>query len=111
MLLYIGFLQAYLRNIFTDWGDWEQTIPELLHIANYLELYVLGAIGEGRGQVQVINKYDDCCFAGTKWKTYYTELSERVKSLSGYWDLWLDDTHKEHKISEYIMQKILRELE
>jgi hypothetical protein len=35
-----------------------------------------------------------------------------VKELGkGNWDLWLDDTHKEHKISEYILQNILSEIE
>jgi hypothetical protein len=35
-----------------DWGDYEQTIPELHSIANYLDLYVLGSLGEGRKQLQ-----------------------------------------------------------
>ncbi|MEN8188077.1 MAG: hypothetical protein ABFR05_13205, partial [Bacteroidota bacterium] len=65
-----------------------------------------------RKQVQVVNKYDACCFGGTKWKTYYPEVLNRVKELNkGKWDLWLDDTHKDHKISEYIIQNIINELE
>ena len=106
-----GTYPIYLRSE-RDWGDWEQTIPELLHNSNYLEMYILGAYGKGRKQIQIINKYDACCFAGTKWKTYYSEVSNRVKDLNnGNWDLWLDDTHKEHKISEYILEKILNEME
>lgn len=108
-----GSYPIYLRSESgRDWGDWEQTIPELLRKSNYLEMYILGSYGKGREQVQVINKYDACCFAGTKWKTYYSEVSDRVKKLNnGDWDLWLDDTHKEHKVSEYILQNILGEIE
>ena len=105
-----GTSPIYLRSE-RDWGDWEQTIPELLHNSNYLEMYILGAYGKGRKQIQIINKYDACCFAGTKWKTYYSEVSNRVKDLNnGNWDLWLDETHKGHKISEYILEKILNEM-
>lgn len=108
-----GSYPIYLRSESKrDWGDWEQNIPELLRKSNYLEMYILGSYGEGRKQVQIINKYDACCFAGTKWKTYYSEVSDRVKNLNkGDWDLWLDDTHKEHKVSEYILQDILGEIE
>ncbi|MEN8194429.1 MAG: PA14 domain-containing protein, partial [Bacteroidota bacterium] len=108
-----GSYPIYLRSgSDRDSGDWEQSIPDLLQTANYLELYILGAYGDHRKQVQVVNKYDACCFSGTKWKTYYPEVFSRVKKLNkGTWDLWLDDTHKEHKISEYILQNILSELE
>lgn len=108
-----GSYPIYLRSESKrDWGDWEQVIPALLRNSNFLEMYVLGAYGEGRKQIQVINKYDACCFAGTKWKTYYSEVSNRVKELGkGNWDLWIDDTHKEHKISEYILKRILGEIE
>ncbi|MEN8192375.1 MAG: glycosyl hydrolase family 28 protein, partial [Bacteroidota bacterium] len=108
-----GSYPVYLRSESDrDWGDWEQTIPDLLQTVNYLELYILGAYGNGRKQVQVINKNDACCFAGTKWKTYYSEVVNRVKELNeGTWDLWLDNTHNEHKISEYILQNIIGEIE
>lgn len=108
-----GTYPIYLRSESErDWGDWEQIIPELLRQANYLDMYILGAYGKGRRQVQVINRYDACCFAGLKWKTYYSVVSDRVKALNkGYWNLWLDDTHKEHKISEYILQDIIGEIQ
>ncbi|MEN8117223.1 MAG: glycosyl hydrolase family 28 protein [Bacteroidota bacterium] len=107
-----GSYPVYLRSgSDKDWGDWEQTIPELLRTANFLELYILGAYGNNRKQVQIVNKYDACCYGGTKWKTYFPEVSNCVEKLNkGKWDLWLDDTHKEHKISKYILQNILSEI-
>ncbi|MEN8188140.1 MAG: glycosyl hydrolase family 28 protein, partial [Bacteroidota bacterium] len=75
-----GSYPMYLRSgSDKDSGDWEQSIPDFLQTANYLELYVLGAYGDSRKQVQVVNKYDACCFGGTKWKTYYPEVLNRVK--------------------------------
>ena len=106
-----GSYPTYLRSESQSWGDWEQNIPELLRQSNYLEMYILGAYGKGRKQIQIINKYDSCCFSGTKWKTYYSEVSNRVKDLNnGDWDLWLDETHKGHKVSEYALGKILNEM-
>jgi len=36
--------------------------PEQDAIASYLNLYVLGSLGAGRRQIQVLNEYDRCCF-------------------------------------------------
>jgi hypothetical protein len=94
-----------------DWGDWEQLVPELYRIANYLEMYILGACGDGRKQLQIINKYDSCCFAGIKWQLYKDVVSNRVKACGlGNWDLFLDDSHLEHRISESALSKILDEI-
>lgn len=95
-----------------DYGDFEQTCPELYRIANYLELYIMGSYGKGRKQVQIINKYDPCCFAGIKYRTYESIVSEVVNRLGeGKFGVILDDTHREHKISVYSLKKILQEIE
>jgi 3-phenylpropionate/cinnamic acid dioxygenase small subunit len=78
---------------------------------NYLELYILGSYGLHRKQLQVINQYDSCCFAGTKWETYKDIIRERVHELrTGEFELFLDATHREHLISEAAMSRILDEL-
>lgn len=95
-----------------DWGDWEQTIPELLEQANFLEMYILGAYGKGRKQLQIINKYDPCCFAGFKWKAYKDKVMARLQSLGqGEWNLLLDSNNREHKISDFALDRILDEIE
>ncbi len=44
-------------------GDIEQYIPQLYRdVAGYLDIYILGAFGKGRKQIQILNRYDDCCF-------------------------------------------------
>ena len=107
-----GTLPIYLRSLNpNDFGDYEQMMPELYRIANYLELYILGSYGKGRKQFQILNKYDNCCFAGDGYKTYEEEIRKllfRVKK--GEFAVYLDDSHKEHKISEKALQVIISDL-
>jgi hypothetical protein len=76
---------------------------------NYLELYILGSYGANRKQLQIINQYDPDCFAGTKWETYKDVVRARVYRLgSGEFDLFMDDSHRKHVISEAAMSQILK---
>jgi hypothetical protein len=43
-------------------GDIEQSFAPLYRIAGYPDLYVLGAVGAGRRQLQILNRRDACCF-------------------------------------------------
>ena len=108
-----GSYPIYLRsNSPRDWGDYEQVEPGLYSTVNYLELYVLAAFGANRKQLQIINKYDPCCFAGTKWKTYKDTVSSRVQKIgAGEFDLFLDESHMEHQISDVGMTRIIGELD
>jgi hypothetical protein len=107
-----GSYPIYLRsNSQEDWGDYEQSVPELYTTVNYLELYILGSYGEKRIQLQIINLYDSCCFSGMKWKTYKDIVRARVQEVgAGDYDLFLDDSHSEHSISEMAMRQILDRL-
>jgi hypothetical protein len=107
-----GSYPLYLRSQSRrDWGDWEQTLPEILSLCNYPELYIMGASGKGRLQLQIINQYDECCFAGLKWKTYADIVKTKVaKTGSGEWDLFLDDSHNGHMISPVAQNVILQRI-
>ena len=108
-----GTYPIYLRsNCNRDWGDYEQTVPELYAIANYLELYIMGSYGKGRKQFQMLNKYDSCCFAGIKYRTYEKTVKEIVARLGkGEFEIFLDDSHKEHKISDPVLKVVFKDLE
>ena len=56
-----GTLPLYLRGDHYN-HDLEQYVPELYRVAGYKDLYVRGAVGTGRLQLQILNRYDDCCF-------------------------------------------------
>ena len=61
--------------------------------------------------MQILNLYDSCCFAGMKWKTYKDIVRKRVQQLGvGDFDLFLDDSHKDHLISETAMRQIFDKL-
>ena len=107
-----GSYPMYLRsNALRDWGDFEQTAPGLYRTVNNLELYILGGYGKGRKQLQIINKYDACCFAGIKWQTYKDIVRARVHQLgAGEFDLFMDDSHRKHIISSIVMDRILDEM-
>ena len=107
-----GTMPIYLRSkVPEDWGDWEQTVPEFYQIANYLELYVLGASGLGRKQLQVLNVHDECCFNGFKSQTYRSVVRSAVLEVGeGEYDLFLDVSHEEHKISNLAIDLIDQEI-
>jgi len=60
-----GSLPLYLR-VGGSVGDREQLEPSFYGIAGYPDLYVLGAQGSGRRQVQILVRRDDCCFGETQ---------------------------------------------
>jgi hypothetical protein len=93
-----------------DWGDYEQTVRDLYKTANYLEMYILGAAGPGRRQMQVINRYDSCCYANVKFRTYEKVVGERAAAVGGRFDVFCDESHRQHKISEVALAAILADL-
>ena len=102
----------YLRSIPENFGDYEQHLPELYRIANYLELYILDSHGEGRELLQIFNKYDPCCFSGDVYLNYEDIISDKVFSLgSGNFQIFIDDSHNQHKISKDALNFILESLQ
>lgn len=94
-----------------DWGDYEQTIPELHSIANYLDLYILGSLGEHRKQLQIINKNDPCCLGGEAFKSYENIVNDRVRDLGGgSFAVFLDTKNRKHSISDEAMNVILDDI-
>ena len=64
-----------------DEGDYEQRDVGLFRIASHLDLYVMGAAGPGRRQIQILNRYDPCCFFGTRARVYAPLVTEAVHSV------------------------------
>lgn len=92
----------------SDWGDYEQTIPELHRLANYLDLYVLGSYGLHRKQLQILNKYDPCCLAGDAARTYENVVNERVHTLgAGEFAVFLNTSNKVHEFSDQTLNVIV----
>lgn len=108
-----GSLPVFLRSDIKNLGDYEQTIPEFLKIANYIELYLMSSYGENRSAVQVFIKSDPCCFPSELYEKYPYErlILEKLDLLgSGEFDVIIDGSTDKHEISEAILEKILQEL-
>ena len=106
-----GSMPFYLRVDSIDMGDYEQTNIGLYKNVNYLELYVLGAYGDGRQHVQIFNKNDPCCFSGNGYETYEFIIKDKMSQLGkGNFQIFIDDTHNEHKISDHILKLIYEEI-
>jgi hypothetical protein len=107
-----GSVPEVLRGRWLDWGDFEQYTPELYRAANTLELYVLGAHGAGRRQLQVLNQFDNCCFYGLRHRAYEPHVRARLAELGrGSFSVLLDTTHRRHDLSDFALGEIARDLE
>lgn len=106
-----GTYPIFLRTESQDFGDYEQTLPKLYSSVNYLELYILGSYGENRKLIQIFNEFDPCCFAGDSFTIYESIIENKITQLQlGHFDVLLDSSHTEHKISDYALAQILSSL-
>ena len=108
-----GSVPLYLRfNNLKNIGDYEQMLPELYKIADYLDLYIMASYGENREQLQIFNKYDPCCFSGTGYTTYENEIKKSISDLGkGKFEVFLDINNEKHSISEESLAIILKNIE
>ena len=106
-----GSAPNYLRVGYEGLGDAEQDEPGFYRIANYEELYVMGAHGENRAQLQILNRYDACCFYGLRHTNWVAKVRSKVEQLgAGDYEFFLDETHHEHKTSRVALTAILDSL-
>ncbi|MFE7776314.1 hypothetical protein ACFU5O_20980 [Streptomyces sp. NPDC057445] len=108
-----GSLPAFLHTAsLGSQGDYEQealTAPGFYAHAGLLDLYAMGAIGPRRGgQLQILNRFDRCCFWSVSHRSYAPVVSHRVALAGeGHWDVLEDATHDKHQISPYALDVIL----
>ena len=94
------FSGAYAINPITN-----QKIP--IWIADY----VLSGYGEGRKHIQIFNKNDPCCFSGNGYETYEFIIKDKILQLgNGDFQVFVDDTHNEHKISDTALEYIIKNI-
>ena len=93
-------------------GDAEQEWAGLFEKrASWLDIYIMGAYGAGRKQIHILNQYDSCCFWGVNYRTFAPFVTETVHFLQdGFYDVWLDSSHKDHQISEKAIQEVDKHL-
>ena len=110
-----GALPLYLRMVPPNQplSDFEfSNVTDFYRIANYLDLFVLAASGEGRRQVQIVNVYDPVFSRGRGSETYVGPVQDAVASTgSGSFDVLFDASHAEHAISDHAIEFILKDIE
>ena len=85
-----------------------QLHPLFADRVTYLDLYVLGAVGAGRGQLQVFNQFDRCCFANRRGELYEATVANAVsRAGGGRFRVTIDESHARHKISSRALALIL----
>jgi hypothetical protein len=114
-----GTIPLYLRTGGSV-GDKEQYLDEFYRLAGYLDLYLLGAIGPGRKQIQILNRRDDCCFGeaqhdsvrnGLGYEPALRAYEKVVQDAVGGPDrfrLVIDESAPRHLISADAVQVMLR---
>ena len=106
-----GSMPFYLKVDERDIGDYEQTNIDLYRNVNYLELYILSASGDGRKHVQIFNKNDPCCYPGNGYETYEFVIKDKISQLGqGNFQIFVDNTHNEHKISDVALDYIVKNI-
>ena len=56
--------------------------------------------------MQIINKFDSCCFAGVRYRTYEPAMQAAMKGMGGgAFGVFLDDSHRKHTISMHALEK------
>ena len=109
-----GSFPMFMRSDSKNIGDYEQIIPELYSIANYLELYIMGSYGNERKLVLIYNEFDPCCYSGKLYEKYpYLEvISQKLNLLdNGEFDVIIDKSSNKHEISNVILDQILDDLD
>ena len=107
----VGSFPMFMRSDSKNIGDYEQIIPELYSIANYLDLYILASFGDDRKHIQIFNKNDPCCFSGDLRGIFDNDIQVNLQELGmGHYEIFIDETHFEHKISEYSLKIIQNEI-
>ncbi len=115
-----GTIPLYLRSGGSI-GDREQYEPSFYRLAGYPDLYLLGATGPGRAQVQILVRRDDCCFgeaqhdaraAGLSYleamRAYEGRVQAALQILApGSFRLEIDETAPSHMISHHAINDII----
>ena len=119
-----GTIPLYLRSGGSI-GDREQFEPSFYRLAGYPDVYILGAAGRGRKQVQILVRRDDCCFGAAQhdakatglpyadaMREYETRVQAALKKIGdGSFRLEIDEKAPSHMISHSTIEDVLlREL-
>jgi hypothetical protein len=89
-----------------DIGDYEQWAPFWTDTLSYEDAYVLGA--SNGAQIQVLNQFDPCCFAGDgRHVQYEAAVAAAAAPLGGEFSVYIDAGQTQHIISQRVIDTII----
>jgi hypothetical protein len=115
-----GTLQLYMRDPIE--GDEEQFHQAFYEMVGYLDLYAMASTGPGRYHLQILNRYDDCCFGELAVRpnpeTYVSDIAAYRTSVQqavavtggGAFEVFISESTIIHEINAEVRQRILTTL-
>jgi len=77
-------------------------------VASWMEIYALGAIGQGRRQIQINIFNDPCCFRTDVFESYDEHLAALVEKIGqGRWSYHSDTSQDQHLISDDVRENVI----
>ena len=108
-----GTLPLYMHYTYNP-GDWEQVERSFYHVADYLELYIMGVShGLRRHELQILNSRDPSSFSGAIYQSapYEPVIDDRIRTagIDGTFDVYIDP-NAQHSISPNALNVIANDL-
>jgi hypothetical protein len=108
-----GDMEQYYPALYREAdSDGDGVLDKATGVCSWLEIYALGAStprhDRPRHVTQVLNLNDACCFGGTAYTSFASQLEKRVDTIgTGTWQIFSDASHHGHAISPFAIEKVL----
>lgn len=94
--------------------DPEQQDKGMRAIADYIDMYTMASVGEGRREIYVNNQFDPEVAPGVhtpQWGPVVARTAEGINKAAGFkadgFSTFTDTTHKQHKISANVQDNVI----
>ena len=109
-----GSFPLYMKSDRLNFGDYEQSKPELYSIATYEELYIMSSFYTDQRSVQIYIYNDPCCFQAELYEKfpYGDAIQDQLDILGGggKFSVFLDNSTRVHEISDHALSLVLDDM-
>ena len=109
-----GSFPLYMKSDRLNFGDYEQSKPELYSIATYEELYIMSSFYTDQRSVQIFIYNDPCCFQAELYEKfpYGNAIQKQLDILGGggKFSVFLDSSTRVHEISDHALSLVLDDM-
>jgi hypothetical protein len=109
-----GSFPLYMKSDRLNFGDYEQSKPELYSIATYEELYIMSSFYTDQRSVQIFIYNDPCCFQAELYEKfpYGDAIQDQLDILGGggKFSVFLDSSTRVHEVSDHALSLVLDDM-